>query len=307
MSPIPAYLRETTAIAIAEIDAGGVLRDANAGFRRLLPASAEEHGTTRAAPFLIQPPFATLIGGTPAAEPVFRGLLTIGDPDDRTVSLRGCVYRHANGLLVVAEHDIEEFERIEAAMHDLNRQLDTARRNLIRANRDLQRREAEVVELSLTDPLTRLGNRRRLDVALEHEIARADRYGGMLSLLLADLDHFKTVNDTWGHPAGDAVLSAFGDILREQFRRTDIAARYGGEEFCVLMPETPLDAAAACAERIRSALAERRIPPVDGPVTASFGVVSRRPGEFAPSLLQRADDALYAAKAGGRNRVVCGD
>lgn len=307
MSGIPLWLRDVVSVAVAEIDADGTLRDANEGFLRLLPEAYRRRPRGPVSAFLLQPPFGALITADAAEAPIFLGLVTLGDPDGRTVSLRGSVRRLADGLFLVAEHDIAEFERIEAAMHDLNRQLEAAQRNLIRANRELQRREAEVTELSLTDPLTRLGNRRRLEVALDQETARADRYGGELSMILVDLDHFKAINDTWGHPAGDAVLSAFADILREELRRTDVAARYGGEEFCVLMPETPLAAAAGCAERIRLALAARTIPPLDQPVTASFGVAARRPSEFPASLLQRADEALYAAKEGGRDCVVCGD
>ena len=112
---------------------------------------------------------------------------------------------------------------------------------------------------------------------------------------MADLDHFKRVNDTYGHEAGDKVLAAFSDLLRRCTRATDVVARFGGEEFVVLMPATDLAQASAIAERIRGEFAACRVEPLPDPVTASFGVAQLAAGEQGPALLRRADGALARA------------
>jgi diguanylate cyclase (GGDEF)-like protein len=158
------------------------------------------------------------------------------------------------------------------------------------------------------DALTRVGNRRAFDEALLTELHRCQRYDTDLSLLMLDLDHFKTINDTYGHPAGDDVLRAIGRILHSTVRSTDMAARYGGEEFAVLLPHTSEGDAWRLAERIREAVAEERFEAEGAPfsVTASIGVSSLKSGSLAgeDDLLRNADQALYAAKANGRNMVV---
>ena len=123
---------------------------------------------------------------------------------------------------------------------------------------------------------------------------------------MTDLDHFKRVNDTYGHDAGDKVLAAFADLLRKQTRATEILARFGGEEFIALMPHTGLKHALSTAERIRETLASTRIEPLSERVTASFGVAELTTGEEGDSLLRRVDKALYAAKNSGRNCVIAG-
>lgn len=173
-----------------------------------------------------------------------------------------------------------------------------------RAQAALRESEAAVRALAVTDPLTGLANRRRLDEALRAEIHRVQRYGGCLSVVMTDLDHFKRINDDHGHQVGDAVLQEFARIIRGQCRDTDLVARFGGEEFMILMPEIGAAEAQACAERIRAALAQAIVPPLVHPFTASFGVTELLPGETEGSLLRRVDTALYRGKSAGRNRVV---
>lgn len=173
------------------------------------------------------------------------------------------------------------------------------------ADRIAQRR-AELVDLATTDPLTGLPNRRALRAGMTRELDHARRRGAPLSLILLDLDHFKAVNDEYGHLAGDLVLRQVGKILQSQVRSTDMAGRHGGEEFAVLLPDTGHDAALGTAERVRSALSHTPIE-FQGHtvrVTASLGVVTYpEHGLTSEELVRRADVALYAAKRAGRDRV----
>ena len=157
------------------------------------------------------------------------------------------------------------------------------------------------------DFLTGLATRRHFMAQAREEIARARRYGLQLSLCMLDLDRFKTVNDTYGHKAGDKVLKRFSEICLASLREIDIAGRLGGEEFAILFPETGLDQVRLVVERLRERLANERVPLDDGVVlqfTVSIGVaLLEASDEGLDSLMARADRALYAAKHGGRNRV----
>jgi diguanylate cyclase (GGDEF)-like protein len=157
-----------------------------------------------------------------------------------------------------------------------------------------------LVHLSRTDPLTGLRNQRAFEERLAEEIARAERYGAPLSLLLADVDGLKTINDRGGHHAGNGALRAVADALAQGARQTDLPARVGGDEFALIAPNTVLPEATALAERIRSLLAARA-----DSVTLSIGVAALGyEWSDAPSLLEAADAALYQAKRNGRDRVV---
>jgi len=176
-------------------------------------------------------------------------------------------------------------------------------------------REAEMRKLATTDPLTGLANRRQFFTLAEAEVSRARRYGGPLGLIMGDIDRFKRINDTRGHPAGDAVLMAVALSLASEARPNDLVARLGGEEFAVLLPGADADATLAAAERLRikvEALAVswegKRIP-----VTISMGCTSADPQApqapesplaFFESMVRNADQALYAAKAAGRNQCA---
>ncbi len=164
----------------------------------------------------------------------------------------------------------------------------------------------EIYRLMRTDGLTELFNRRYFDEVLQKEVSRARRYGRPFSLVLFDIDHFKRINDTYGHLAGDAVLRQLGQIVASHVRRDDVVARTGGEEFAVILPETELPQARAFADKLRR-LVERTDFQFEGtrvPVTISLGVA-----EWAAQLVdgadlvKRADEKLYEAKRGGRNRV----
>lgn len=175
---------------------------------------------------------------------------------------------------------------------------------------ELWRRNRELARLAETDGLTGLTNRRGFDAALDRSIRRARRTGTPLSLLMLDLDHFKLLNDTLGHQAGDHALCRLGEVMRAAAQRPDdVAVRYGGEEFGLILPDTDSRGAHRVAETIRTSLAGLRLPHplgIDGIVTASIGIASS-PAETLPEpdiLIARADAALYAAKRAGRNRTA---
>ncbi|MCG8443054.1 MAG: PleD family two-component system response regulator [Caulobacterales bacterium] len=167
----------------------------------------------------------------------------------------------------------------------------------------------ESLELAVTDQLTGLNNRRFMVTQLNKQLAAAERGSEEpLSVMICDLDHFKRINDTHGHDAGDAVLKQFAARLAANVRAIDIACRYGGEEFVVVMPGADDYAARVAGDRLRLAVCDTpfELPGQSGElnVSVSVGVALLEPGETAESLLKRADGALYDAKAGGRNRVV---
>jgi diguanylate cyclase (GGDEF)-like protein len=167
------------------------------------------------------------------------------------------------------------------------------------------RRDAE------TDELTGVANRRCFVAAIETECARSIRHGGIFSVLIVDLDHYKAINDRYGHVAGDRVLSAAADRIASCLRRIDLLSRYGGDEFAILLPETGLEGATEVAEKIRRVV-EATIVKNEGKtihLTASVGLASHDPARSADwmQLLDEADKALYQAKAKGRNRVVLWD
>lgn len=157
--------------------------------------------------------------------------------------------------------------------------------------------------LATTDGLTGTWNRRQMEASIQQAIDRSDRYGDQLSLILADIDSFKTINDRLGHPVGDQVLIEFCRLIQPHLRRSDGFCRWGGEEFLILLHHTDGAAARALAEKLRQLIAGTPFPQV-GTVTASFGVAQRREKETAAEWIQRVDHHLYAAKEGGRNRVT---
>jgi diguanylate cyclase (GGDEF)-like protein len=196
----------------------------------------------------------------------------------------------------------EQYESLVLALESVVGQKEAVERCLREANTRLE-------TLASTDELTKVANRRAIEAALRRDLARADRESTNLSVILLDIDHFKSINDTWGHTTGDAVLSMMGPLLATALRGGDLVGRWGGEEFLCVLPSTDLTGATVVAERLRTLLPGNA---VSGPrglvqVTASFGVASvRGPGcrSAAEDLIRRVDTALYAAKEGGRDRVV---
>ena len=170
----------------------------------------------------------------------------------------------------------------------------------------LAAQRAALTALATTDPLTGLYNRRAFQAHLAHEVDRADRLGGRLAVLMLDLDHFKSINDRYGHPGGDAVLRTVAATLTRELRPTDVTSRFGGEEFAVLLRDCDERDVLKVAERLRSAVAACSIPELDShaTVTTSVGVVCYPDhADTGDGVLQAADRALYTAKHTGRDRV----
>ncbi|MCX7961848.1 MAG: GGDEF domain-containing protein [Burkholderiales bacterium] len=181
------------------------------------------------------------------------------------------------------------------------------RRDLAEANRRLQDALGRLEAVAVRDELTGIYNRRFLMEFLEREAARARRTGSSYALCLCDIDHFKRINDTFGHAAGDAVLRHFALVAQDAgLRAVDVFGRLGGEEFLIVLPDTDTAGATACAERVRAALAASPVPglPPELRVTVTIGVARALPHETPQQALARADRALYEGKGAGRDRVV---
>lgn len=203
------------------------------------------------------------------------------------------------GLLVAENHRM----RLDSA--NMAKQLDASRLQIEGLRLRLERAQ----EVGLQDALTAVGNRRCFDVALLQAIKIAEGSQAPLSIIMGDLDHFKNINDQYGHPVGDEVLKFFTQLMAASVREGDTVARFGGEEFAIILPQCKAHEASAIAERIRHRLSAksltiRRTSQDIGLVTASFGVAQLLPGEHAENVIARADGALYAAKNSGRNRVA---
>jgi diguanylate cyclase (GGDEF)-like protein len=180
------------------------------------------------------------------------------------------------------------------------------RRQLSDSHRELHLAFERIGQLAIRDELTGIYNRRHLTDELARVRSRAERLGTRFSVLLIDIDHFKSINDSFGHAAGDAVLKHLAAVAPGAIREVDIFGRYGGEEFLFILPGTELAGAAVCAERLRARIESSAFPgfPAGRRVTATIGAASHTKGEGIAALLARADEALYSGKGAGRNRVV---
>jgi len=208
--------------------------------------------------------------------------------------------------LTLRSGDDAEVGRLTRAFNTMVERLRRSRAKAQRARRALQRQNRLLAGLSITDALTGLANRKRLDAVLAEQLELSRRTRRTFAVVMLDLDHFKTLNDTQGHLAGDRVLASVGGALKRCIRTVDHAARYGGEEFVVVLVEPTLQGALETAERIRAEIEALRVSVGDRllSVTASVGVAQCRDDDARPEdILARADSALYEAKDGGRNRV----
>lgn len=225
-------------------------------------------------------------------------------------------------LLLIRKMILRPLQQIDRALADLRQpisvvtlpdfslhELASVRDAIVQLHGLMQEHEVtrdDLQKLAATDVLTGLNNRRHFMFLAETELGRAQRYGRPISIGLADLDHFKRINDIYGHAAGDLALKAFADIVRSTLRHSDVVSRYGGEEFAFVFPETTPQEALALAERLRADLDAWVIPLADGRhvrLTTSIGIADAS-AQALEDALRFADEALYQAKATGRNRTV---
>ena len=222
-------------------------------------------------------------------------ILIVAEPEDRPRVLRGLDLGINDYLL----RPIDRNELMARARTQLRR-----KRYADRLRENLQ----ASIEMAVVDTLTGLSNRRFFDSNFPALVEQAARKGRPLSLMVLDIDHFKRVNDTYGHDAGDQILKSFASRVRRVVRSSDVICRLGGEEFAIVMPETSLDVAGRVAERVRHVVESDMFtyapgrPPII--VTSSIGLAERGSGMDADALMRRADHALYRSKDGGRNRVT---
>jgi diguanylate cyclase (GGDEF)-like protein len=227
------------------------------------------------------------------------------------VSSDGTPFAESERTLI---HEVFDVLRVAQESESRYQELEQRMMSLQRENLDLIVRNRTLSEVSSKDSLTGLYARWFVIEKLDSELNRALRHGSPMSILLLDVDHFKRINDTFGHAAGDQVLQAIGKLLRDSCRVYDVPGRYGGEEFCVVLPETKPGNTSVVAERIRSRLESTQLPcgSTSITVTASIGIAGMdTPAEsevLSPAgLIDRADRALYTAKNRGRNRVEMWD
>ncbi len=224
---------------------------------------------------------------------------SLKDTNDHLASVTSAAeLREVLQSLISSSETNERLTRdLEARLKEAQDQVSTLRQRLSRAEK-----------LASLDPLTSVANRRCFEQFISAEVGQSHENGTPLCLIMTDIDHFKKVNDTYGHAVGDRVLKEFADLLSKNARKGDLVARYGGEEFAVVLPKTPMGDAFALAERMRRMLVlqgglNKRVANV-GRLTASFGVAEIREGEPTSVLIQRADRMLYEAKNKGRNRTM---
>jgi diguanylate cyclase (GGDEF)-like protein len=239
-----------------------------------------------------------------SGKPVLQGAATAGQEDKLSlicVPLR--IENQSIGCLMVEQKKAGQFSKVDLELVSLLGQETSLA--IERA-----RLYSQMEQMSITDPLTKLSNRRYFDNRLNEELSRAQRNEHSLCVTMLDIDHFKKVNDTYGHAMGDTVLKGVAEIIRREARGTDLPARYGGEEFILVAPETTLDAAQVLAERLRQAVEQTEFAGEGEDetqklhVTISLGVAAfPDSASDKDSLVKRADQALYGAKEGGRNQV----
>ncbi len=215
---------------------------------------------------------------------------------------------NANGdatVSAIVESVISVTKSVRDANHRLEQQLERSSNEVVTLRRSMDRIQQE----AMLDPLTGVKNRKTFDLELSRLMKESGNDGDPLALIMADVDHFKTFNDRWGHQTGDHVLRLVAEVMNANIKGQDVLARYGGEEFAIILPGTTTANAQMLADRIRQAIESRRLKKrrTDedlGLITMSMGIATVKWGDTPESLIERADTCLYAAKGAGRNRVV---
>lgn len=298
-------LNSLTTVIFARVSMEGVLLQANQGCRQILNITSELLPNDIRSVF-IKPTFEQLLARPTAADQsVYEGIFTLGDINTPCHSLVGAVYRINDQFVVIGEYNIAEMEQINTQVIALNEELAAIQRELARSNRQLHENEKKLIEMSMTDPLTGMANRRHLMEYLQAEVHRYQRDHKPFSVIMVDIDLFKHVNDEFGHEVGDVVLKTFSNLMKSCVRNVDLVARLGGEEFVIVLPNATLADALSKANQLRYDIEHLYYDCLKGGVTASFGVAEFHEADDVSSLLKHADEATYHAKHLGRNCVIC--
>lgn len=209
--------------------------------------------------------------------------------------IRELLLQQTKGLQVRTRQMVADVQQAREQVSDANKQVEVLKKQMEKVKQEI-----------IIDPLTRTYNRRAFDEKIKQEMMGYQRYGRPTALAIIDIDHFKMVNDTYGHRTGDGVLRVLSEVMKKEIREIDVLARYGGEEFALILPHTPYKQALDVAERIRQKVESSRFTYKGKPfsVTISIGVGTLKEDDSLDDYIERVDKALYRAKDGGRNRVV---
>jgi len=231
-------------------------------------------------------------------------MLNVYTLDEDTQTYQFHFFKYDNKIIVFAHLDVDEIQILSNEVMSVNQELSNLSRELTKKNVELKKANEKIAELTRTDPLTDLANRRFFNERLEEMVSLSQRKSQPLSLIMTDIDNFKSINDKYGHDMGDKVLKTYADLMKSSVRPEDLVSRFGGEEFMIILPLTNSGDAYKVAERIRIKLSEKDILKNGVKITASLGVCSIKIDENIDSFVKRVDNAMYKAKESGSNRTV---
>jgi diguanylate cyclase (GGDEF)-like protein len=305
-----AFLQHTHAL-VALIGSGGNLAEVNPALEKIIPLLPEDGAFVNLLANESRREFARLLRQALTEKAPAQGRLLLLVDLNTPPRPFNCLFVPLpdKQILFFAEYpnsiELAEQEGLAEALEKSTRDLEQTKKALDRKQRELQAVLAQVDEVAHTDPLTYLSNRRQIIGDLQREVYRAETYQTLLSVSMLDIDHFKDVNDTYGHTVGDEVLVKLSDLLRENVRHPDFVGRYGGEEFLLILPGTNINSASTQAERLCEQVRQTvmNVKNQEIKITVSIGIAHYRVGvDTWQKLLNRADKALYQAKQGGRDR-----
>ena len=294
------YVNQISTICAVLIDRQMTILDCNLAFQESIGAGSKPVGDKITA-YLV--PADRNIGLEPPEQGFQKKEFTLLGQTGTQLDMVGYIARTAEGYIVFCERAWISEDSIFEEISQINNQLANITRDLNKKNKALEKANMTINEIMRSDALTGIANRRHFFEYFQKMHAHAIRHKTPLSLVMADIDHYKAVNDHYGHQVGDEVLFEFAQLLKKNCREEDFPARYGGEEFAILLVPANEDEAFNQVERLRSTIEKTVFSDYKLRITASFGITSLRDSESIDTLLRKADQALYAAKIAGRNQV----